>query len=267
MDSKCKEQQFVDIFNQTLKAQSFKKVPGLERGTDEDYSLDLLNTTMDMQKLACGIEENQAGRLCFYGPAGTGKTEYAHWLSKQLDKPLIIKKSSDLMSCFVGETERNLARAFEEADSDNAILFLDEVDSFLQDRSNARHSWQVSEVNELLSQMEAFSGIFIATTNLVEILDKAALRRFDAKIKFDFLTVFQRMKMFQTTCDLLDIGQPESSHLKVMEKLENIATGDFAAMKRRHRFSAIGNPDELICALVEESELKAGAKLRSIGFH
>jgi AAA+ superfamily predicted ATPase len=73
---------------------------------------------------------------------------------------------------------------------------LDEVDSFLMDRRQAEHSWEHTQVNELLQQMERYPGIFIAATNLMGGLDPAALRRFDFKLHFSALTPDQRRGLF-----------------------------------------------------------------------
>ena len=78
----------------------------------------------------------------------------------------------------MGETEQRLAAMFHDAESDGAVLLLDEADSFLQDRRGALRNHEVSEVNELLQGMEHFRGVFICTTNLIERLDQASLRRF-----------------------------------------------------------------------------------------
>ena len=69
---------------------------------------------------------------------------------------------------WLGGTEKNIAQAFKEASSKKAVLVFDEVDSFLQNRSAAARSWEITQVNEMLVQMESFSGIFIATTNLID---------------------------------------------------------------------------------------------------
>lgn len=84
-----------------------------------------------------------------------------------------MKKASELISKWVGGTEKNIANAFEQASDENAILMLDEVDSYLMDRSNANQQWEVTQVNEMLTQMESFQGIFIASTNLMGNLDQA----------------------------------------------------------------------------------------------
>ena len=77
----------------------------------------------------------------------------------------------------MGVTEKNLARAFAAAGEEQAVLLLDEVDSFLQERRKATQSWEITAVNEMLTQMEHYRGLFIASTNLMDDLDAAALRR------------------------------------------------------------------------------------------
>ena len=121
-------------------------------------------------------------------------------LAAKLEKPLIIKKGSDLLSMWLGKTEKNIANAFKEAKEESAVLVFDEVDSFLADRSNADKSWEVTQVNEMLVQMESFDGIFIATTNLMANLDKASLRRFDLKMEFGYLKPEQSWKLFKSEC-------------------------------------------------------------------
>src|SRR5690606_41138815 len=104
------------------------------------------------------------------------------------ERRLHVRRGSDLLTPYRGRTEQNLAAAFREARHDRAVLMIDEVDSFLRDRREARHSWEVTGVNEMLTQMETFSGIFIACTNLVAGLDTAAPRRLDIKVRMDYLT-------------------------------------------------------------------------------
>ena len=76
---------------------------------------------------------------------------------------------------------------FTEAEAEGALLFLDEADSFLRDRTLARAEWAVTQVNELLQSMERFDGIFIAATNLMDSIDAAAMRRFTWKLEFKAL--------------------------------------------------------------------------------
>ena len=81
------------------------------------------------------------------------------------------------MGKYVGETEKNMAAMFREVELESAILLLDEEDSFLVDRRGAQRSFEMSEVNEMLQRMERFHGIFICTTDLMDRIDQATLRR------------------------------------------------------------------------------------------
>ena len=99
---------------------------------------------------------------------------------------------------FIDQRSPNMAAMFREAENEKAVLLLDEADSFLQDRRGAQRTYEVTEVNEMLQGMERFAGIFVCTTNLMDRIDQAALRRFTFKIRFKPLTGVQREKMFVT---------------------------------------------------------------------
>ena len=123
------------LINNTLIAQGHKAISLSKTARLPDYyDPAFVNTDSSLTAIAQGLELSGCGTLCLYGPSGTGKSAYAHWLSKYLELPLHIKKASDLLSKYVGEMEQNLARAFRTAEQNNAILLLDEIDSFLQNR-------------------------------------------------------------------------------------------------------------------------------------
>ena len=154
----------------------------------------------------------------------------------QLDMPIIIKPASELLNMYLGETEKNIAKAFDEAKADGAILLLDEADSFLRDRANATKSWEVTQVNELLQRMERFPGIFICATNLFQSLDAAALRRFTFKIEFRPLTVAQRFQMLVNEAKIdLDSMAPTDRENLAMELalIQYLTPGDFATVRRQ----------------------------------
>jgi SpoVK/Ycf46/Vps4 family AAA+-type ATPase len=180
--------------------------------------------------------------------------------------PLIAKRGSDLLSMYVGGNEQNIARAFAEAREERAVLLIDEVDGFLQDRRGAERGWEVSLVNEMLTQMESFPGVFVASTNLMEGLDPAALRRFDLKVKFDFLRPGQAIELLRRHC--VDSGLPAPSPIdeRRVSGLRALTPGDFAAVRRQHRFRPVTSATACVAALEAECELKTGPK-RAIGFY
>jgi transitional endoplasmic reticulum ATPase len=235
------------------------------------YRPEWTNTNVDLNRVCAGLRTRGKGRLLLYGPPGTGKTAFAHHLAKELDRPLLVRRSSDLQSMWLGETEKNIVRAFREASEEGAVLVLDEADSFLQDRWGAVRSWEVSQVNELLAQMECFEGVLICATNSIERLDAASLRRFAMKIEFHFLTLEQRMALF---ADLLNQDQSEpltspdfESACRILGELTNLTPGDFAAV--RQRVEIVGDESgvsKLLEMIREESRLKPGGQKTVIGF-
>lgn len=229
------------------------------------YDPALLNADADLSVLADGLVRTRSGRLCLYGPPGTGKTAYGRWLAERLGMPLILCSASDLMSKWVGESEKNIAAAFRRAERENALLLIDEVDSFLQDRAHARQPWEVTMVNEMLTRMEAFSGIFIAATNLMDGIDPAALRRFDLKIRFDFLLPDQAAAMLGRYCPQLSLPAPAPDQLARLRKLTTLTPGDFAAVARQHRFRPFTSCAAFVLALDQECSIK-DRSARPIGF-
>ncbi|MCX7563909.1 AAA family ATPase [Xanthomonadaceae bacterium XH05] len=230
----------------------------------QHYDPAFLNTDRDLSALIEGLRAGRAARLCLFGPPGTGKTALGHHLAQVLDKPLHVKRASDLVSMWVGETEKNLAEAFRTAGDEGAILLIDEADSFLQDRSRAQRSWEVSQINEMLTQMEMFEGIFIASTNLVDSLDAASLRRFDFKLRFDYLGAAQRVALFRR---VLDEDALDAASLHRIERLDRFTPGDMANALRQLR--VLGQVPEIgtLLDLVEaELRLKPGGAVARIGF-
>jgi SpoVK/Ycf46/Vps4 family AAA+-type ATPase len=253
------------LVDNTLRAQGH---PALEQISTLPalYDPTLVNTSANLQALAQGLARTKRGRLCLYGPPGTGKTAFVHWLAEQLGRPLMIKRASDLIDMWVGASERNIAAAFRAASNEGAVLLLDEVDSFLQDRRGAQRSWEVTQVNEMLTQMEAFNGVFVASTNLVEDLDHAALRRFDLKLKFGYLKPIQAWTLFERQCVAMNLSPPESALRNPIAQLDRLTPGDFAAVARRHDFSPLADADALLAALTEECTIKEGGQNHAMGF-
>jgi transitional endoplasmic reticulum ATPase len=239
--------------------------------TPARYRPEWTNTNVDLEGVCGGLRARGRGRLLLYGPPGTGKTAYAHHLARELDRPLLVRRTSDLLSKWVGETEKNLARAFQEAGEEGAVLLLDEADSFLQDRQWAVRSWEVSHVNELLAQIECFEGVLVCATNSLERFDSASLRRFALKIEFQFLTVKKRAALFEALVvqllkRSLTEGEQENARM-VLGELVNLTPGDFTAVRQRWEIEpGTKGTAELLEAIREESRLKPDGKKTVIGF-
>ena len=138
---------------------------------------------------------------------------------------------------YVGQTEQNIANAFKEAVDNKAMLIFDEADSFLQNRNNAVRNWEVTQVNEMLTQMEKHPYPFICTTNLMDSLDKASLRRFTFKVKYDYMTSEQVTKAFEYFFGIKNV------HLNS----NTLAPGDFVVVKEKAEImDCLNNKDELI---------------------
>jgi len=263
----CRQNEVIEgLVGATLKAQGHDPLKAYDPGLPDVYSPELINTDIGMQDLLAGLRRCPQARLCFYGLPGTGKTAFARWIAHSLGKPLLAKSVSDLVSAYVGETEGNLARAFQQAERDDAVLLLDEVDSFLQERSKARYSWEITAVNEMLTQMESFEGLFIVSTNLMKDLDGAALRRFDLKVCFRALRPEQVSRLFQAHLGKLGLKDPQGLAEQSIRSLNNLAPGDFAAVSRRARFKPFANALQFAQALVGEVRLKKEGSSQPIGF-
>ena len=261
------EPAFGHLIDRTLVAQGHRTLRRAEMDRlPEVYDPAFIQANTDLSAVAAGLMESKSGRLCLYGPPGTGKTAFAHWLADQLDSPLVSKRASDLISKWVGDSERHLASAFAQADQDGAVLLIDEVDSFLQDRRGALRSWEVSLVNEMLTQMEAFGGVFIASTNLIEGLDPASLRRFDLKVKFDYMRSPQSTALLCRYCAEFGLCTPSAADLTRVAALGTLTPGDFAAVGRQHRFRRLLTAADWVAALEAECALKPGVR-HAVGFY
>lgn len=247
------------MVNATLEAQSHQSLPTSTSKQSMDYDPAFVNANYDLAEVAKGLERGKQGRLLLMGPPGCGKSGYATWLANKLRKPLHAKKGSDLLGAYVGESEKNIAKAFKAAHEAGAILLIDEVDSFLAKRSNATHNWEVSLVNQVLVEMSDFNGYLIATTNInAGQLDPAALRRFDLKANFDYLRQEQVMTMAQKHCKALGLSSLDASQCQALAKLHKLTPGDFAVISNQAKFIEIASTDKFVEALTHEHGAKVG---------
>ena len=207
------------------------------------------------QAVAC---QTRALSFCLYGLPGTGKSAFARWIAGRMGLEVIEKRGSDLFGMYVGQTEQNIAEAFQEAADREAFLIFDEADSLLADRAGATKSWERSQVNEMLTWMERHPFPFAATTNLMAGLDPAALRRFLFKAEFKPMTPSQAQALFART-----FGIPAPAGLA---RLDLLTPGDFAVVARKAKILGTRDPKALLHALQAEVALKPGAGRVKVGF-
>lgn len=242
--------------------------PLQEDGPQTTFDPELVRSTPPLAPMLSLLERRPQARICLYGPPGTGKTALAAYLAQRLDMPLHRKRASDLLGSWVGQTEARIAAMFEQATRDGALLCLDEADSFLRDRQSARAAWEVTQVNELLTWLEDFEGVFVASTNLMGALDAAALRRFDFKLRFDYLDPRQRLQLFErhVAQHRLHPDLDEADRMRRLQRLDRLTPGDFTAVRRRlEAADGQAGQSDLLAWLDEEQALKPGNS-RPIGF-
>jgi len=250
---------------------------GRLNGPVKHYDVDALHIDADACEIRNSLLSYQAYRrehgreadgnlnLLFWGPPGTGKTEFAKYLAGEINADLLTRRASDLISCWVGETEKNIRKAFAEAEKDGAILFIDEADSFFTDRRNAVRSWETTQTNEMLTQMENFKGVLICCTNLLESLDGAVMRRFPWKVRFMELTPKARVRVYRRFFAVR--GELPGEQARRLEAIEGLTLGDYRAVQERFKFIPAGGlkHETLIDALEDEVRYRNGDR-KPIGF-
>jgi MoxR-like ATPase len=235
---------------------SGRHAPAAELEPPEIYDPALVNADTDLLALADRLAAPGAPRavsLLLAGPPGAGKTAWARHLAARLELPVLQKRASDILDPYVGGTERAIAEAFAEAREMAAFLLFDEADSLLFERGDAVRSWEISQVNEMLAAMAAHDFPFACTTNLAERLDRACLRRFLLKIRFEWMTPAQTRAAFRRffACE------PP----RTLEALRCLTPADFALVARRAALSgAVGDAAALVQLLATETAGRRGGR-------
>ena len=244
--------------------------PSARRNAGIPYGLEFvnLNTEYSPADMIEALKRTGSGSLCFYGPPGTGKTTLGEHIAKALSCELMVKSVSTLMSKWLGDTEKAIAQAFDEAEDMGAVLLLDEADSFLMDRRGAHRSWEVTQTNEFLFRMERFNGVFICTTNLFKELDQAVLRRFDFKVGFNPLDPEQLRKLLAVSFPHPNWEEPEAA--AQCRRLHDATPGDVAVIKRQVVMLQ-RSPDPvavfgLLSAELAAKRMRGETQKRAIGF-
>jgi SpoVK/Ycf46/Vps4 family AAA+-type ATPase len=148
-----------------------------------------------------------------------------------------------------GGTEQAIAQAFQQAEGADGILLLDEADSLFLNRAQVHHSWERSQTNELLTQMESYSGVLVCCTNLLANLDPAALRRFAFKVGFKLISKDGRITLFKRYFPKVELTIEAAERLS---RLNGFTPGDFKAVHMRMRFSTALEAKAVVGSLTEE---------------
>ena len=225
----------------------------------EQYDPALIHADINLQTLTEQMVTlgTRPFSLCLCGPPGTGKTAFVRYVAEQMGMDILPKRASDLLNKYVGENEQNIASAFAEALQTQSFLVFDEADSLLMDRQSAQRSWEVSLVNELLSQMERHPLPYACTTNQWDIIDPAAARRFVFRAEFYFMDQPRISRAFE----LFFNSKAPSSALA----LTKLTPADFANVRDRAEvLGFLNDPERIAHALAEECRIKPGGV--SLGF-
>ena len=233
--------------------------PELSLGTEYDPAL----TAADIDLSGLTRSLTGAGRqpvsLLLSGPPGTGKSAYARYLAGRMGLEVVQKRASDLLGMYVGQSEKQIARAFAEARDKGSFLIFDEADGLLRDRRGAERSWEISQVNEMLTWMEHHPLPFACTTNFVEGLDQASARRFAFRITFAYMTGTQVETAFEC---FFGFPMPAAGVAPTC-----LTPADFANIRKRLRLlNKSADPDDLLHLLKAEARGRIDGS-RPIGFH
>jgi len=220
-------------------------------------------------RLKPGDGRPRAMSILLEGPPGTGKTHFARHVADVLKAPLHVKTASHILNMYVGQTEQRIREAFEAAEREDAVLFFDEIDGLLGGRERSHHSWEVTQVNELLSALEAFRGVFIAATNHAALLDKAARRRFQFSLSFGPLAQAAVLSFYRRFLAPLCGKPPAKRVIDTLSGMAGLVPSDFACTRDRFALQPDARPshEELLAVLDDVRRNRLPSVTRSIGFH
>ena len=190
-----------------------------------------------------GLRKNlkRGYRVLFYGPPGTGKTLTATLIGKKMNMDVYRVDLSQVISKYIGETEKNLSGIFDQAESRNWILFFDEADSLFGARtqtSNSNDRAANQEISYLLQRVEDFPGIVILASNLKSNIDEAFSRRFQSTVYFPMPEPEERLTLWKNIFEKTDVENREQNFEYFAENYE-LAGGALTNVARYAAISAL----------------------------
>ena len=186
-------------------------------------------------------------RSLFYGPPGTGKTLTASLLGKTTGLDVFRVDLSKIVSKYIGETEKNLANIFDQAENKNWVLFFDEADAIFGKRtstSDSKDRYANQEIAYLLQRIEDFPGVLILATNLKSNMDEAFARRFQSMIYFPIPTPTLRMRLWEKAFTTFDMD--EKVDLWELSKTYEITGGSIINVLRYCALTSVGRGNKTI---------------------
>jgi SpoVK/Ycf46/Vps4 family AAA+-type ATPase len=195
--------------------------------------------------------------VLFSGPPGTGKTMAAEVMAHELQLDLYKIDLSGVVSKYIGETEKNLAGIFNEAETANAILFFDEADALFGKRTevtDAHDRYANIETSFLLQKMEEYEGVVILATNFLKNMDEAFMRRIRFILEFPFPDEESRFRIWKTHFPEEAPLSPEIDYEFLAKKLQ-VAGGNIRNIVLNAAFIAARNG-----GIIEMNHILSGAK-------
>ena len=240
-----------------------------------DYSLDLLNTTVDptlVLAMTSAARSKDGVRVLFAGPSGTGKTELAKYLAHELKLPLIQRRADELMRYRLGATEQAIRDSFRQAYDEGAILFLDEFENLVQQRREGSNASIIEmTTTTILAELDRYRGLLVACTNHAEVIDRAMLRRFTLKVNFLPLRPADRARAYNRYLSRFG-GELIPSEQERLARLEGLSLGDIGNILRSLELMSgipgyeCAEKSKVIGMLVQEVTLRCGKESPRIGF-
>lgn len=223
------------------------------------------------EQVTASLVRTLRGSAVFAGPPGTGKTQLAAHIAERANLELLYRTASDINSMWFGQSERNVARLFEDCDINHQMILLDEADILLMTRNSDANRPERAVTAEFLRRLEAFKGIFICATNHSDMFDAALMRRFIFRLEFAPLTLTQRCQMFAELA--LQVPVAEVAHdlptkvVQALTKLDRLTPGDFANVKKRFStLSQTANAEDWLTELQQEQAVKGERANTPMGF-
>jgi AAA+ superfamily predicted ATPase len=228
------------------------------------YRGDVLGEWGFAQKLGKGLGLT----VLFAGEPGTGKSMVAGLLAKELALDLYVIDLSRIMSKWLGETEKNLARAFDAAEAGHVLLLFDEADSLLAKRSGevrgANDRYANLETNFILARLEQFNGIAFFTTNLSSALDPAVARRMSVQVSFPFPAAEARAELWRRMIPKDAPVQGEIDYGRLAERFK-ISGGFIRNIVLRAAYAAVRSGGKITMAHLEEAAQREYHERGSLG--